>query len=54
MIFFNAAGLALSMFALVKTQGWRVTEAFSYVQDSLDSKHFGFGSWEVLVFFSQS
>jgi hypothetical protein len=52
-IFFNAAGLALSMFALWRTQGWRVTEAFSYVQKSLGSKYFGFGSWEILVFFSQ-
>jgi len=52
-IFFNAAGLALSMFALLKTQGWRVTNAFSLVQNSLGSKYIGFGSWEILVFFSQ-
>jgi len=52
-IFLNAAGLALSMFALLKTQGWRVTEAFSLVQESLGSKYFGLGSWEILVFFSQ-
>ena len=52
-IFLNAAGLALSIFALWKTQGWRVAEAFSLVQGSLGSKYFGFGSWEILVFFSQ-
>jgi hypothetical protein len=52
-IFFNAAGLSLSMFALLKTQGWRVANAFSLVQNSLGSKYFGFGSWEILVFFSQ-
>jgi hypothetical protein len=52
-IFFNAAGLALSLFALMKTQGWRVANAFSLVQESLGSKYFGFGSWEILVFFSQ-
>jgi hypothetical protein len=52
-IFFNAAGLALSLFALMKTQGWRVAEAFSLVQKSLASKYFGLGSWEILVFFSQ-
>jgi hypothetical protein len=52
-IFFNAAGLALSLFALMKTQGWRVAEAFRLVQESLGSKYFGSGSWEILVFFSQ-
>ena len=36
-IFFNAAGLALSLFALMKTQGWRVAEAFRLVQESLGS-----------------
>jgi hypothetical protein len=52
-IFLNAAGLALSIFALWKTQGWRVASAFSLVQKSLGSTYFGFGSWEILVFFSQ-
>jgi len=52
-IFFNAAMLALSLFVLLKAQGWRVAEAFSLVQNSLSSKYFGFGSWEILVFFSQ-
>jgi hypothetical protein len=52
-IFLNAAGLALSLFVLLKVQGWRVAEAFSLVQGSLGSKYFGFGSWEILVFFSQ-
>jgi hypothetical protein len=52
-IFFNAGGLALSFFALMKTQGWRVAEAFRLVQESLGSKYFGLGSWEILVFFSQ-
>jgi hypothetical protein len=52
-IFFNAAGLALSLFALLRTQGWRVANAFSLVQGSLGSKYFGLGSWEILVFFSQ-
>jgi len=52
-IFLNAAGLALSMVALLKTQGWRVASAFSLVQESLGSKYFGLGSWEILVFFSQ-
>lgn len=49
----NAAGLALSIFAFWKTQGWRAAEAFSLVQGSLGSKYFGLGSWEILVFFSQ-
>jgi hypothetical protein len=31
-VFFNAAGLALGMFALMKTQGWRMTEPFSFVR----------------------
>ena len=52
-IFLNAAGLALSLFALMKTQGWRVAEAFRLVQESLGSKYFGLGSWEILVFFSR-
>jgi hypothetical protein len=52
-IFLNAAGLAVSLFVLMKTQGWRVAEAFSLVQTSLGSKYFGLGSWEILVFFSQ-
>jgi len=52
-IFLNAAGLALSVFAFLKTQGWRVADAFSLVQGSLGSKYFGLGSWEILVFFSQ-
>jgi hypothetical protein len=52
-ISFNAAGLALSMWALWKTQGWRAASAFSLVHDSLGSKYFGLGSWEILVFFSQ-
>ena len=52
-IIFNAAGLALSLFALLRTQGWRVAEAFRLVQESLGSKYFGLGSWEILVFFSQ-
>jgi hypothetical protein len=52
-IFLNAAGLALSVFAFSKTQGWRVADAFSLVQGSLGSKYFGSGSWEILVFFSQ-
>jgi hypothetical protein len=52
-IFFNAAGLALSLFALLRIQGWRVAEAFRLVQESLGSKYFGLGSWEILVFFSQ-
>jgi len=52
-ILLNTAGLALSLFVLLKAQGWRVTEAFSLVQDSLGSKYFGSGSWEILVFFSQ-
>jgi hypothetical protein len=52
-ISFNAAGLALSMWALWKTQGWRVASAFSLVHDSLGSKYFGLGSWEILVFFSK-
>ena len=52
-IFFNAAGLGLSLFALMKAQGWRVAEAFTLVQQSLGSKYFGLGSWEILVFFSQ-
>jgi hypothetical protein len=52
-IFFNAAGLALSLYALMKTQGWRVANAFSLVQYSLGSKYFGLGSWEILAFFSQ-
>ena len=52
-IIFNAAGLALSLSLLMKTQGWRVADAFSLVQGSLDSRYFGLGSWEILVFFSQ-
>jgi len=52
-IFLNGAGLALSLFALTKTQGWRVAEAFTLVQESLGSKYLGLGSWEILVFFSQ-
>jgi len=52
-IFLNAAGLALSLFALMKTQGWRVAEALRLVQESLGSKYFGLGTWEILVFFSQ-
>jgi len=36
-----------------KTQGWRVASAFSLVQESLGSRYFGLGSWEILVFFSQ-
>jgi hypothetical protein len=52
-ILFNAAGLALSLLVLMKTQGWRVASAFSLVQESLGSKYFGLGSWEILVFFSQ-
>lgn len=52
-IFLNAAGLALSVFVLLKTQGWRVADAFSLVQGSLGSKYFGLGTWEILVFFSQ-
>jgi hypothetical protein len=52
-IFFNAAGLAVSLFALMKAQGWRVAEALGLVQESLGSKYFGLGSWEILVFFSQ-
>jgi hypothetical protein len=52
-IFFNAAGLTLSILALWKTQGWRVANAFYLVQESLGSKYFGLGSWEILVFFSQ-
>jgi hypothetical protein len=52
-VFLNAAGLALSIFALWKTQGWRVASAFSLVQKSLGSTYFGFSSWEILVFFSQ-
>jgi hypothetical protein len=52
-IFLNAVGLALSLLALWKTQGWRVAEAFSSVQRALGSKYFGLGSSEILVFFSQ-
>jgi hypothetical protein len=52
-IFFNVAGLALSFLVLLRTQGWRVANAFSLVQGSLGSKYFGLGSWEILVFFSQ-
>jgi hypothetical protein len=52
-IIFNAAGLALSLSLLMKTQGWRVADAFSLVQGSLDSRYLGLGSWEILVFFSQ-
>jgi hypothetical protein len=52
-IFFNVGGLALSLWALMKTQGWRLAEAFRLVQESLGSKYFGLGSWEILVFFSQ-
>jgi hypothetical protein len=52
-ILFNAAGLALSLSLLMKTQGWRVAEALSLVQESLGSKYFGLGSWEILLFFSQ-
>jgi hypothetical protein len=52
-ILLNVAGLALSLFALMRTQGWRVVEAFTLVQKSLGSKYFGLGSWEILVFFSQ-
>jgi len=52
-IIFNAAGLALSLSLLMKTQGWRVADAFSLVRGSLDSRYFGLGSWEILVFFSQ-
>jgi len=42
-----------SLFVLLRTQGWRVASAFSLVQESLGSKYFGLGSWEILVFFSQ-
>jgi hypothetical protein len=52
-VFLSAAGLMLSLFALMKTQGWRVAEALRLVQESLWSKYFGLGSWEILVFFSQ-
>jgi hypothetical protein len=52
-IIFNAAGLALSLSLLMKTQGWRVADAFSLVQGSLSSRYLGLGSWEILVFFSQ-
>ena len=52
-IFFNTAGLALSLSLLMKTQGWRVADALSLVQESLGSRYFGLGSWEILVFFSQ-
>jgi len=49
----NAAGLMVSMLALMKAQGWRVASAFSLVEESLSSAYFGLGSWEILVFFSQ-
>jgi hypothetical protein len=52
-ILLNAAGLAVSLLFLMRTQGWRVAEAFLLVQESLGSKYFGLGSWEILVFFSQ-
>ena len=52
-IFLNAGVLALSLFVIFKAQGWRVAQAFSLVQEGLASKYFGFGSWEILVFFSQ-
>lgn len=42
-----------SFLVLLRTQGRRVADAFSLVQESLGSKYFGLGSWEILVFFSQ-
>jgi hypothetical protein len=52
-ILLNAGALALSLLVLSKAQGWRVAEAFSFVQRGLGSGYFGLGTWEILVFFSQ-
>jgi len=52
-ILFNGIALTLSLGVLSKTQGWRVAQAFSLIEKSLGSKYFGFGSWDIVVFFSQ-
>ena len=52
-IFINAVALTQSLLVLSKTQGWRVAEAFSLVEGSLRSEYLGFGSWEIVMFFSQ-
>jgi len=52
-ILFNLTALALGLVFLWKTQGWRVASAFLLVQESLGSKYFGLGTWEIVVFFSQ-
>lgn len=52
-ILLNAGALALGFLVLQKAQGWREAEAFSLVRDTLGSKYFGLGSWEIVAFFSQ-
>jgi hypothetical protein len=49
----NLFALVLSVTVLWKSQGWRVADALLLIQDALASRYFGFGSWEILVFFSQ-
>jgi len=52
-ILLNAGALAASLEMFLKSQGWRLVEAFSDVQGALGSQYFGLGSWEIVVFFSQ-
>jgi len=49
----NLGVLAFSLLYMAKTQGWRISEALSLGQNAIGSKYFGFGSWEIIVFFSQ-
>ena len=52
----NTITIVLSLLALWKTQGWRIDEALTLIQDPLGGEHsqyFGFASWEIIVFFSQ-
>jgi len=52
-VLLNAGALVIGLLILSRTQGWRVIEAFSLVQEGLTSKFFGLESWEIVVFFSQ-
>ena len=52
-VLLKTAAITVSLVVLSNTQGWRVAEAFSLVQNTLGSKYFGLGGWEIVVFFSQ-
>ena len=52
-VLLNVCALALSLQVLLKSQGWRLFEAFSEVQGAFGSKYFGLASWQIFVFFSQ-